>query len=392
MERTVDATLRQAVESVRRNIPRFGDAYPHNGDGMSYVLTGNTHWMTSFWTGQLWLAYAASGDADFRREAERRLPSFADRLVRRIDESHDLGFLYTLSARAQWQLTGDRAARQLGIDAADRLITRFHPKGEYIQAWGAMNDPDEGGRMIIDCMLNLPLLFWASYETGDSKYAEIASRHARTSLRYLVRPGDTTYHTFFFDQATGEPLGGKTAQGYSDESLWSRGHAWAIYGFALAAEWMDNHDLLAVSRRLAERFWMELGDELVPLWDFRLPPDAPRKRDSSAGAIAACGMFRLAALIDDAEESIRWRQRAEQITTRLTDACFETVPEAQGLLRDLSYNVSANRAVEQFMPFGDYFYLESLVNMGGNVPDFWGKASLNEGAEQGQSRSDSGMQ
>src|SRR5829696_3457846 len=184
MEKTLlDTTLSQAVENVRRNIPRFGNQYPHNGEGMNYVLTENNHWMTSFWTGQLWLAYAITGDDEFRREAERRLASFEYRLVNRISESHDLGFLYTLSARAQWQMTGDPAARQLGIDAAERLITRFHPKGEYIQAWGTMNDPVEGGRMIVDCMMNLPLLFWASHETGDPKYAEIATKHARTTLR-----------------------------------------------------------------------------------------------------------------------------------------------------------------------------------------------------------------
>lgn len=368
--------LAQAIEQIRRNIPRFGDQYPHNGDGLRYVLTENNHWMTSFWTGQLWLAYHVTGDDVFRREAERRLASFEHRLINRIDESHDLGFLYTLSARAQWQLTGDPAARQLAIDAAERLITRFHPKGEYIQAWGAMNDPEEGGRMIVDCLMNLPLLFWASYETDDPKYADVARKHALTTLRYLVRPGDHTYHTFFFNQETGEPIGGKTAQGYADDSLWSRGQAWAIYGFALAADWMDDRDMLNVARRLADRFWVELGDAPVPLWDFRVPSDGPQKRDSSAGAIAACGMFKIAALVDDAALAAEYERRAGVITARLTEACLETSPEAEGLLRDSTYNVNTNRAVEQFMPFGDYFYLESLVTMSSKRIDLWGKANI----------------
>ncbi|MBI1259857.1 MAG: glucuronyl hydrolase [Chloroflexi bacterium] len=372
----IETTLQQAIENVRRNIPRFGDQYPHNGDGMAYMLTDNTHWMTSFWPGQLWLAYHVTGDDEFRREAERRLTSFNDRLVNRIDESHDLGFLYSLTARAQWQLTGDPAARQLGIDAAERLISRFHPKGEYIQAWGVMNSPEEGGRMIVDCLMNLPLLFWASSETGDPKYAAVASKHAATTLRYLVRDGDTTYHTFFFNQETGEPIGGKTAQGFADDSLWSRGQAWAIYGFALAADWTGDAALLATSCRLADRFWAELGSELVPLWDFRVTPEAPHKRDSSAGAITACGLFKLASLVDDPARATTFRDRARRLVTRLTEACFETSPEAQGLLRDSSYNVPADRAVEQFMPFGDYYYLESLVTLSGKPIDFWGKASL----------------
>lgn len=384
MENTlIKTTLAEAVDHIRRDIPRYGDQYPHNGDGMTYVLTDNNHWMTSFWPGQLWLAYAVTGDEIFRQEAERKLASFEYRLVNRIDESHDLGFLYSLSARAQWQMTGDLAARQLGIDAAERLITRFHPKGEFIQAWGVMNDPVEGGRMIVDCLMNLPLLFWASYETGDPKYAEVASKHAHTTLRFLVRDGDRTYHTFFFNQETGEPIGGKTAQGFADDSLWSRGQAWAIYGFALAADWTGDTAFLDISIRLAERFWTELGSELVPLWDFRVTPDGPQKRDSSAGAIAACGMFKLATLVKDAAQAATFKGRAEKMTTRLTEACFETSPEAWGLLRDSSYSVPANRAVEQFMPFGDYYYLESLVTMSGQPVDFWGKTSLSD-SKQGQ--------
>jgi unsaturated chondroitin disaccharide hydrolase len=231
--------------------------------------------------------------------------------------------------------------------------------------------------MIVDCLMNLPLLFWATHETGDPKYAEIASKHAQTTLRYLVRPGEQTYHTFFFNQETGEPLGGKTAQGYADDSIWTRGQAWAIYGFALAADWMKDEDFLTVAQQLAERFWSELGDELVPLWDFRVPLDGPRKRDSSAGAIAACGMFKLAELVSDASLAATLKERAERITARLTEACFETAPEAHGLLRDSTYNYNNNNAVEQFMPFGDYYYLESLVKMSDKAIDFWGTASLN---------------
>lgn len=376
----VETTLDQAIGQVRRNIPRFGDKFPAVGEGMTYVLTDNTHWMTSFWTGQLWLAYAVTGDEAFRQEAERRLTSFEHRLDKHHDESHDLGFLYTLSARAQWQLTHHSAARQLGLDAAERLASRFHPLGNYIQAWGAMNDPVEGGRMIVDCMMNLPLLFWASHETGDPKFAHVAATHARTTRRYLVRPGDQTYHTFFFDQKTGEPLGGKTAQGYSDDSLWSRGQAWAIYGFALAADWMRDREMLDVARRLADRFWVELGDAPAPLWDFHVPPEGPQKRDSSAGAIAACGMFKIASLLEDASLSKSFRQRAES----LTGACFETAPGAQGLLRDASYNVNSNQAVEQFMPFGDYYVLESLATMSGRGIDFWGTASLNGATHPGE--------
>jgi unsaturated chondroitin disaccharide hydrolase len=227
--------------------------------------------------------------------------------------------------------------------------------------------------MIVDCLMNLPLLFWATHETGVSKFADIALAHAQTTLFHIVRSDDTTYHTFFFDQETGEPVGGKTAQGYSDSSVWSRGQAWAIYGFALVGDWTGDSSFVEVSRRLVERFWMALSDDLVPLWDFLLPPDAPRKRDSSAGAIAACGMFKLASLVSDSEQAASLKERAERLLIRLSEACFERSLEAQGLLRDASYNVNKNVAVEQFMPFGDYFYLEGLMRSGDTQVDFWGK-------------------
>jgi unsaturated chondroitin disaccharide hydrolase len=369
----IENTIQQAVDHIRINIDRIGDKFPYVGDGLSYQLTDNNHWMTSFWTGQLWLAYARTKDDVFRKAAERHLSSFEYRLVNRIDESHDLGFLYSLSARAQWQLTQNESARHLGIQAATRLVTRFHPKGEYIQAWGAMNDPVEGGRMIVDCLMNLPLLFWASHETGDSKYADIALSHARTTLEYNVRPDDTTYHTFFFNQDTGEPVGGKTAQGYKDDSLWTRGQAWAVYGFALAADWTGDSGFLDTSVRLAEKFWSELGDELVPLWDFHVPPDGPRKRDSSAGAITACGMFKLAELVKDPAQAASFRERAGRMMARLSEACFETSSEALGLLRDSTYNYNNGSGVEQFMPFGDYYFLEGLMKSDNTAPDFWGK-------------------
>jgi unsaturated chondroitin disaccharide hydrolase len=370
----IENTLQQATANIRANISRFpDDQFPYIGNGMAYNLTANDHWMTSFWTGQLWLAYLKTNDVIFREAAERRLSSFEYRLVNRIHESHDLGFLYTLSARAGWQLTGNESARQLGIDAAERLITRFHPKGEYIQAWGEMNDPVEGGRAIVDCLMNLPLLFWATHETGDTKFAEVATAHAQTTLRYMVRPDDTTFHTFFFNQETGEPVGGKTAQGYQDDSLWSRGQAWAIYGFALAADWTGDAWMTDVSRRLAERFWNELSDDLIPLWDFHVPPDGPQKRDSSAGAIAACGMFKLAEVVDDPSLSATLKDRAEKLLVRLAEACFEPSPAAQGLLRDSTYNYNSNSGVEQFMPFGDYYFLEGLMRLDGAGVDFWGK-------------------
>jgi unsaturated chondroitin disaccharide hydrolase len=293
---SVKRALADALERIRQHHRAFGNRFPTVGEGTRYQLTENDHWLAGFWTGLLWLAYVATGDEDLRDHAEALLPSFKERLEERVHITHDLGFLFTLSARAQWQATGDQESRKLALEAAQHLVERYRPAGKYIQAWGPIGDPDEGGRMIIDTMMNLPLLFWASAQTDDPQYRQAAFEHAETSTRYLLRPDGSTYHTFFLDRESGKPIGPRTHQGYADDSLWARGQAWAVYGFAVAAEWSGEQRFLEAAQRAAVRFMAELPPDGVPWWDLRLPEEAPHYRDSSAGAIASAGMLRLARL------------------------------------------------------------------------------------------------
>jgi len=303
------------------------------------------------------------------------LPCFAMRLDQRIHITHDLGFLFTLSARAQWQLTGDTYAYDLALRAAADLARRFRPQGGYIQAWGALGDPVESGRTIIDTLMNIPLLFWASAQTGTPHYHDIAHQHAETTARYLLRPDGASYHTYFFDPQTGEPVGPRTHQGYADESLWARGQAWTIYGFAVAAAWCDEPAFVDVARQAAARFLAELPPDGIPWWDLRLPDDAPHYRDSSAGAIAAAGMLRLAAQLDgDAGAALR--HHAVSLLQNLVDACLETLPDAQGLLRGGTYHAHKGWGVNEYFIGGDYFFLEALLMLGDSPPDFWGPSRL----------------
>ena len=326
---TLQAALANSMERIRQQHRAFGDRFPTVGEGIRYQLTENDNWLTGFWPGLLWLATTATGDEDLREHAETLLPSFEERLEKRVHINHDLGFLFTLSACAQWQVTGEREARGLALRAARELVQRYHPAGRYIQAWGAVGDPEEGGRIIVDTMMNLPLLFWASAQTGDACYHEMAKEHAETSLRYLVRPDGATYHTFFLDQETGEPIGPRTHQGYADDSLWARGQAWAIYGFALAAEWCQEPRFLEAARGAARRFVSELPPDGVPWWDLRLPEDAPHYPDSSAGAIAAGGMLRLARFGDEGEEG-EFHGPAKKLLDSLVARCLETRPGRRG--------------------------------------------------------------
>jgi unsaturated chondroitin disaccharide hydrolase len=362
--------LTESLERVRRHHRTFGSQFPIIGEGSNYQLAANDNWLTGFWTGLLWLAYAASGDEDLRGHAQTLLPSFRERLAKRVHINHDLGFLFSLSARAQWQATGAQEALELALQAAQDLVQRYRTPGKYVQAWGEVGDAGQGGRIIIDTMMNLPLLFWATAQTGDPRYHQAALEHAETSLRYLVRPDGATYHTFFLDQDTGSPIGPRTHQGYADDSLWARGQAWAVYGYALAAQWCEEPRFLEVSQRAARRFMAELPPEGVPWWDLRLPAGAPHYLDSSAGAIAAGGMLRLARLGQGrADEFYR---SARTLLQALAARCLETRPEGQGLLRGGTYHVHEGWGVETYFICGDYFFLEALLALDGKAPDFWG--------------------
>jgi unsaturated chondroitin disaccharide hydrolase len=220
-------------------------------------------------------------------------------------------------------------------------------------------------------MMNLPLLYWASAETGDPVYRKMAHHHATSTLRHLVREDGSTYHTFFFNPKTGQPIGGRTSQGYADESLWARGQAWAIYGFALTAQWLDSPDFLVAAQKAADRFLAESPAGRTPLWDLRLPPNAPQYLDSSAGAIAACGLLRLTQLTGNSH----YRQQAETLLKTVSVECLETEPNRQGLLKYGAQHVPEGVA-DEYLIYGDYFFLEALLTLTGQVPDFWGPAKL----------------
>ena len=370
---TIQNTLATVLNRVRNNCHAYGLNFPTRGYP-AYETAPNNHWVAGFWPGMLWLAYYATQDSVFRQQAESLFPSFVERLEKRIDLSHDLGFLYTLSARPSWILTKNEQARNLGIKAAQELAKRFNPYGNFIQAWGKIGEKPEAGRMIVDCLMNLPLLYWASEETAEGAYREVAHKHATSTLRYMVRSDGSTYHTYFLDPKTGDPIGGKTAQGYVDESLWARGQAWAIYGFALTAQWLEDAEFLAAAQKTADCFLNESPTNKTPLWDLRLSDDAPKCLDSSAGAIAACGLLRLAKLTG---QDAYWQQ-AESLIKTLIAECFETDGTRSGLLKHGAQHV-AEGLVDDYLIYGDYFFTEALLTITGQAPDFWGPNTFEPG-------------
>jgi unsaturated chondroitin disaccharide hydrolase len=362
------------TRKIRDNIAVFGSRYPAPASaGGVYPLIENVDWTASFWPGMLALAWESSGDDTFREAAEAHVPGFRARLDRRIEtETHDLGFLYTLSCVAPWKLWGNRAARDTALKAADLLMIRFYEKAGIIQAWGNLNDPANRGRIIIDCALNLPLLFWAEKETGNPYYREAALRHIENANRCLVRDDWSAWHTFFFDTETGKALRGKTAQGYSDDSCWARGQTWGILGNALCYRYTGNAGLLEYSRGLARYFLNRLPDDLVAYWDLCFTGGG-EERDSSAAAIAACGLLELSRCLPPADPEHRLFENAALHIAASLARSYTTAsePASTGVLLHGVYAKPDGKGVDECTTFGDYFYTEALVRILTDWKPYW---------------------
>jgi unsaturated chondroitin disaccharide hydrolase len=264
-------------------------------------------------------------------------------------------------------------AKELALRAADHLMGRWRASGQYIQAWGVVGDAASGGRIIIDCMMNLPLLYWVSEQTGDPSYRQAAEIHAEKSRRFLVRGDDSSYHTFHFDQDTGVPIGGTTHQGYTNGSTWSRGQAWGIHGFALSYRYTLNPDFLKTSKRLVAYFLNHLPQDHVAYWDFDAPQTENLFRDSSAAAIAAAGILELLDHMNPQDPDIPFFQEGlkRSMLSLVNNYSTMNEPDAEGLLNHGSYHVRGNVSPDDFMIWGDYFYLESLIRIQTGMAGYW---------------------
>ena len=319
------------------------------------------NWTSSFFTGMALLAWCKTEDEYFLKQVLRLASHYRQKVfVRQLDTHHDLGFLYSLYSVMLYKLTRDKEHREVGLGAAEVLSQRFNAKGNFIRAWGHMNTMEYDNMAIIDCLMNLPLLYWAAHETGDNKYRDIAIRHADTTLKNFVRADSSVYHAYRFDLETGKPLGGDTYGGCAVESHWARGTAWAIYGFALSYRYTGDKKYLDASLRIAQKFNQELDGDGIPVWDFRLPEGAPPSRDSSAAAIVVCGYRELQDL-GIKEPSIA-KTKESLLQNLCSDASLnfdETIP---GILKDGQVGLNGTKLGQNaYTSWGDYYLMEALA-------------------------------
>ena len=364
--------LRRVLEKYRATAPLAAEQglIPYRGGPrwLPAPFDGNSWWTGGFWPGLMWQLWAASKDDLFLREALRTeaLLTAEFRAFERLN--HDVGFMYLLSCGAHWKLTGDARARTDTLHAASLLMGRFNPKG-FIRAW---NEPDRAGYAIIDCMMNLSLLYWATDVTGDPRFAHVARIHADTVLRQFLRPDGSVSHIVEFDPGTGARVREIAGQGYGLGTAWSRGQAWGLYGFALSwANGGDPRDLEA-AERIAAFFIDHIRPDGLTDCDF-LQPKQPERIDNIAGACAASGLLELAKRTGRAE----YHAAAERLLDGLLVACCDWSPDTCGILTRCTASYHDDAAgVHTNIVYGDYFLVEALAKLNGTDPMLW-RAEVN---------------
>ena len=360
----VTAAMDRVADQVRCNMEYFGTRFPSSATrNQAYGIIDNIEWTDGFWTGLLWLCYEYTGDDAFKNLALKNVDSFLNRVEKRIElDHHDLGFLYSLSCVAGYKLTGSAEGRKAGLLAADKLMERFQEKGGFIQAWGELGARDNY-RLIIDCLLNIPLLHWAFLETGNPVYRNAAVRHYEAACNNVIRDDASAYHTFYFDPGTGEPLKGVTRQGYSDDSAWARGQAWGIYGIPLNYRYVKDDSAFNLFKGMTNYFLNRLPEDEVCYWDLIFTDGSEQPRDSSAAAIGVCGIHEMLKYLPEVEpDKDTYRHAMHCILRSLMERY--TAPETKAgnpVLLHGVYSWHSGKGVDEGNIWGDYYYMEALM-------------------------------
>ena len=360
----VTAAMDRMADQVRCNMEYFGTRFPSSATrNQTYGVIDNIEWTDGFWTGLLWLCYEYTGDDAFKNLALKNVDSFLNRVEKRIElDHHDLGFLYSLSCVAGYKLTGSAEGRKAGLLAADKLMERFQEKGGFIQAWGELGARDNY-RLIIDCLLNIPLLHWAFLETGNPVYRNAAVRHYEAACNNVIRDDASAYHTFYFDPGTGEPLKGVTRQGYSDDSAWARGQAWGIYGIPLNYRYVKDDSAFNLFKGMTNYFLNRLPEDEVCYWDLIFTDGSNQSRDSSAAAIGVCGIHEMLKYLPEVESDKNTYRHAMHCILRSLMERY-TAPEIKPgnpVLLHGVYSWHSGKGVDEGNIWGDYYYMEALM-------------------------------
>lgn len=370
----VDKALAYCDTQVRRTL----DELSRGNEGMDYTMMprnipdSTSHWYCSkatkeewcagFWPGILWYDYEYTKDPVIKAEAER----FTDALesISHITPAydHDLGFLMFCSYGNGYRLTHNEAYRKVILRSADALAELFNPKAGTILSWPRNVEMLGGHNTIMDNMINLEMLFWASKNGGDKNLYDIAVSHADTTMKYHFRPDYTSYHVAVYDTLTGHFVKGMTHQGYSDSSMWARGQAWAIYGYTVVYRETQDPKYLDFVQRVTDVYLKRLPDDYIPYWDFDDPAIPYAPRDASAACVVASALLELSGYVSP-EKGSTYREAALRMLESLSSDKYQCGKQKPAFLLHSTGHYPNGSEIDASIIYADYYYIEALLRL-----------------------------
>lgn len=367
----VDETWKRVEEKLsvvavrsRDKIPSWSDNWMHDdckGNGISC-------WSNGFWPGMMWLMYAATKDDRYRETAEHIEDLLDVAFMNYYKFSHDMGFVWRISSGANYQLTGNEKSKIRQSIAADHLMARFNPTGEFLRAWNPRDGEKKTGWAIIDTMMNLPLLYWASEEYEDPRFKDAAMKHADTTMRNIIRPDGSVRHIVEHNPETGEFVRENGGQGYGIGSAWSRGQAWGVYGFMLSYIHTGKEEYLNTAKRVAHYFIASVCEDWLPKQDFRSPED--HIYDASAGCIAACGLIELAKIVPSYEKKL-YIKSAMKLLMSIEKAWADWSVDRDFIMGMATGSYVRPKTYNTNIIYADYYFVEALYKLKEFGPLFW---------------------
>lgn len=322
-------------------------------------LVPSKDWTSGFFPGELWFLYEYTQNNFWKKKAQQHTNILEKEKMN--GSTHDMGFKVYCSFGNGYRLTQDEHYKEVLLQSARTLATRFKPAAGIIRSWDH-STAKWACPVIIDNMMNLELLFWATKESKDSTFYRIAVDHARTTMKHHFRPDFSSYHVIDYDTITGQVLKKNTHQGFADESAWSRGQAWALYGYTMCYRETRLPEFLEQAQNIEKYLFTHpnMPEDLIPYWDFDAPgiPDEPR--DVSAATVIASALYELS--LYDPEKGERYRSNADKIIENLTKHYRAMLKKDNGfLLLHSTGTKPTNTEVDVPIVYADYYFIEALM-------------------------------
>lgn len=319
-------------------------------------------WCSGFWPGILWMDYGLTGDTTVERAAEGYTEVLRTLAYQPVYD-HDLGFLMINSFMKGYDQTQREDYKEVLLAAADTLANLFNPKVGTLLSWPRHVKDYGGHNTIMDNMINLELLFWASEHGGSRYLKDIAISHAATTMRHHFRPDGSSYHVAVYDLRTGRFLRGVTHQGYADSSMWSRGQSWAIYGYTMVYRYTHDPVFLDFAQKVTDIYLkrlQETSDDLIPLWDMDDPRGLKAPKDASAACVVADALLELQQYVGGEKGNV-YKDTALRMLAQLSTDKYQSGKENVAFLKHSTGHHPAGTEIDASIIYADYYYLEALL-------------------------------